>query len=217
MKRMNCIVNVTNVSFCYGDRKVLDNVSFTINNTKDRIAIVGSNGCGKSTLLKLIHTKYTGIDISDKLHIGYFDQHCADMFIDNTLSPLSYITDMFVDKNQQRAHQYLGDLGLASQYHKIPLHQLSGGQLTRVAIARLMVDKPDILLLDEITNHLDIDTCISLISAINNFYGPVILVSHHLDFITSLNCSTVFHLENCTLLPTTIIDYQNYVLSNLHA
>jgi ATPase subunit of ABC transporter with duplicated ATPase domains len=110
--------------------------------------------------------------------------------------------------------KYLGDLGLASQFHKVQYASLSGGQRSRVSLARLMVSNPDFLLFDEVTNHLDIDTCSALTQAINNFKGPVIMISHNLDFITSTNCK-VYELSDSELVETTIEKYQDKIWASL--
>ena len=196
---------------------IFENVNLIINDYSTRISIVGPNGCGKSTFLNVLAGKLeqnTGsVDIMNKIQLSHFDQHSSDHL--KAVTPFNCIKEANSKLSDQEIHKYLGDLGLLSMYHKVNFESLSGGQKSRVALAKLMVTEPDFLLLDEVTNHLDMETCTALIDAINNFKGPIIMVSHNLDFIVSTNCK-VYELTTKGLIETTIDDYRDKVWESLN-
>ena len=212
MDKAPCIMHLDSIKFSFGDRLIFDNLNLIINNPMARIAIVGPNGSKKSTLLNIISGKIKpecgSLFILNKIKLSHFDQHSADHLDSESaiacIKKINPIIELF------DAHKYLGDLGLKGSYHNISLGGLSGGQKSRVALAMIMVGCPDILLLDEVTNHLDMETCTALIDAINHFNGPVVIVSHNLDFIVSTNCE-VYELCDYHLEKTTIDAYQQKV------
>lgn len=183
-------INMENITFGYEpDKLVFQNFSMSIGPTS-RIAIVGKNGIGKSTLLKLIAAEINPIEgelyKSDRIRIGYYNQHfekCMPM----NITPIQYLEELNNEIDIQTAHKYLSMFGLEPIYHKTSIGILSGGQKARVKFASFGVTKPHILMLDEPTNHLDIVSIESLIDALNNFSGAIILVTHNFDLITKLD------------------------------
>ncbi len=200
---------VENVSFGYAEM-ILENISWNIE-YGSRIAIVGNNGVGKSTLFKLlvsdiIPTNGTIIR-DDRLKIGYYGQHFQDTLpLDR--NPLQYLMDLNSELSPQDAHKYLGMFGLESCHHSTIIELLSGGQKARVKLASFGVIRPHVLLLDEPSNHLDIITVESLITALNNFEGTVILITHNFDFLVRLNCE-LWVIDNKKLFPYNG-SYDNY-------
>ncbi|KAG9259075.1 P-loop containing nucleoside triphosphate hydrolase protein [Emericellopsis atlantica] len=155
----------------------------------DRIGILGLNGAGKSTLIKLLvdEAKPTvgSVTTHPRLKMGYYSQHAVEDLqalgrADPTLTALSLLTkeiDGALDEGSTRA--LLGELGLGGRIASdVPLTKLSGGQLVRCELARLFWKRPHVLVLDEVTTHLDYETVTALREAIHEWEGAVVLVSH---------------------------------------
>ena len=161
------------MSFNYpGQKPIFENLEFGID-MKSRVAIVGPNGVGKSTLLKLlcgdIAPTKGEVRRNPRLRLGRFDQHSAE-HLDLNKSPVEYLQEK-ANLSYQVARQRLGQFGLAGHAHTIKIGDLSGGQKSRVALAELALMAPDVLILDEPTNNLDIESIDALAEAITEFEG----------------------------------------------
>lgn len=161
------------VTFQYPNQPpIFTNLDFGID-MKSRVAIVGPNGVGKSTLLKLLcgDIQPTGGEVrrNARLRIGRFDQHSGE-HLSLTESPTEYLQRLF-NLSYQEARRRLGQFGLAGHAHTIKIGDLSGGQKSRVALAELALRAPDVLVLDEPTNNLDIESIDALAEAIKEFEG----------------------------------------------
>lgn len=182
------VITAENVSKSYGDKQVIPNLSFTVNRG-DRIAFVGRNGMGKTTLAKMIarDVEYNGkVEFGHNVLMGYFAQHQAKELDGNNtvLEEMENATSHSELFKQCRsllgAFLFSGD----DVYKKVKV--LSGGERGRLAIAKLLTEPLNFLLMDEPTNHLDLRSKDVLKQALNDFKGTLIVVSHDRDFLSGL-------------------------------
>lgn len=212
------ILGLYDVTFGYpGQPKLFENVEFGID-MESRIAIVGPNGVGKSTLLNLMLGKIEPNSgerrCNHRLRIGSYNQHAADQF-PYELSSVEYLQKEF-NLDYQDARKNLGRYGLAGHAHTIKIKDLSGGQKARVVFADLSLREPDILILDEPTNNLDLESIDALADAINDFTGGVIIVSHDSRLITETNCQLwVVEDQSIEEIDGDFLDYKQEVLEQL--
>lgn len=210
------LISLQNVMFSF-DKEISNSENFILKDINlvitpvTRMIITGNNGSGKSTLLKLLSGDCVPSDgiitIHPHLTIGYYHQHFETSLPFN-LTPVQYLMMLNSNVGLTLAHKYLSMFGLEPVNHKTLISNLSGGQKARVKFASFGVLRPHILLLDEPTNHLDIVAIESLINAINNFEGAVVLITHNLDIITSINCEIwTISDKHITKQPPSYIDY----------
>ena len=185
-------IRLDNVAFSYNDtgadKHLLRKINFNIE-TGDKIVIVGKNGVGKSTILKLLSGELEPNQgersISKNIHVGKYYQHFEDSLpMDKT--PMEYLKSLFPEQPMQEIRKHLSNFNLDSKAHVIPISDCSGGQKSRIAFSSLCL--ADILILDEPTNHLDLESISGLSSALKNFSGGIVLVSHDAKLIRDLNC-----------------------------
>lgn len=164
----------------YGERRVLSDVRVELA-PGDRVGLLGRNGAGKSTLMKLLAgvlQPQAGERLPARdLSIGYFAQSQVEE-LDGALSPIELLREAVPSFNEQQARDYLGGFGYSGEMATTPLAPRSGGEKARLALAMLLVHKPNLILLDEPTNHLDLAAREALIRALQEFPGAVVLVSH---------------------------------------
>ncbi|KAJ2705206.1 hypothetical protein FB645_002604 [Coemansia sp. IMI 203386] len=206
MRNTGPLVSLKGISFAYpggGSGKpkqhvVLDNISMSIM-MGDHIALLGLNGCGKSTLVNIIKgdLKPTkgAVEQQARLRIGHYTQHFVDELSGVQESGLSLLTRDYPDTKEGEIRKWLGSFELSGSLATRPVHTLSGGQRARMAMAIMLFSNPHILLLDEVTNHLDMYAVQGLIAAINEYEGTVILVSHDRHFVRE-TADEVYALNN---------------------
>ncbi len=176
------------VSKSYGDHLVLDKVNLTIKRG-EKVAFVGKNGEGKSTLVKCIIDElkdYTGqLKLGHLVKIGYFAQNQASL-LDENVTVFDTIDKVAVGEIRTKIRDILGAFRFGGEASDKKVKVLSGGERTRLAMIRLLLEPVNVLVLDEPTNHLDIPTKEVLKKAIQAFDGTAIIVSHDRDFLNGL-------------------------------
>ncbi|KAJ9706288.1 hypothetical protein PVL29_001690 [Vitis rotundifolia] len=175
------IISFSDASFGYpGGPLLFKNLNFGID-LDSRIAMVGPNGIGKSTILKLIAGELQPssgtVFRSAKVRIAVFSQHHVDG-LDLSSNPLLYMMRCYPGVPEQKLRAHLGSFGVTGNLALQPMYTLSGGQKSRVAFAKITFKKPHIILLDEPSNHLDLDAVEALIQGLVLFQGGVLMVSH---------------------------------------
>lgn len=176
-----------NLGKAYGDHQVFDHATFTIKRG-EKVAFVGKNGEGKSTLVKCIMSEipYTGtLKIGHNVKIGYFAQNQAQL-LDGEITVFDTIDRVAVGDIRTKIRDILGAFMFGGEASDKKVKVLSGGEKTRLAMIRLLLEPVNLLILDEPTNHLDMKTKDILKNAIKEFDGTVIVVSHDREFLDGL-------------------------------
>ncbi len=176
-----------NVGKAFGDHQVFDHAEFTIRRG-EKVAFVGKNGEGKSTLVKCImgEIPFSGtLRIGHNVKIGYFAQNQAQL-LDESLSVFETIDKVAVGDIRLKIRDLLGAFMFGDSDIDKKVKVLSGGEKTRLAMLKLLLEPVNLLILDEPTNHLDMKTKDILKSAIKDFEGTVIVVSHDREFLDGL-------------------------------
>ena len=181
------VIEAENISKSYGDNNVLNGVDLLVDRGA-KIAFVGQNGQGKSTLAKIIvgEISYDGnLNLGHNVQIGYFAQNQAD-YLDGTKTVLDTMIDSANEKNRSRVRDILGSFLFRGDEVEKYVRVLSGGERNRLALAKLLLQPLNVLVMDEPTNHLDIKSKNVLKNALKSFEGTLILVSHDRDFLQGL-------------------------------
>ncbi|KAJ4421362.1 ATP-binding cassette, regulator of translational elongation [Neurospora sp. IMI 360204] len=195
------IVQMSEVTFGYSpDNILLRNIDLDVQ-LDSRIGIVGPNGAGKTTILKLLVGKLsptTGlITMHPRLRIGFFAQHHVDA-LDLNASAVSFMAKTYPGKTDEEYRRQLGAFGITGTTGLQKMELLSGGQKSRVAFACLALTQPHILVLDEPSNHLDIEAMDALSEALQAFEGGVLMVSHDVTMLQTV-CKSLWVCENGTV------------------
>ena len=190
------VVEATQICKDYGDLKVLQNIDLMVNRGS-KIAFVGQNGQGKSTLAKIIVGDLQAkgdVKLGHNVQLGYFAQNQAE-YLDGTKTVLDTMIDAANETNRSKVRDILGSFlfrgDAADKYVKV----LSGGERNRLALAKLLLQPLNVLIMDEPTNHLDIKSKTVLKMALQQFEGTLILVSHDRDFLQGLT-SIVYEFKD---------------------
>lgn len=189
-------VVIENVTKAYGEHVVFRNVNMTISRG-DKVAFVGRNGEGKSTLVKCImkETACEGnLTLGHNVMIGYFAQNQASL-LDENLTVFQTIDDVAKGDIRNKIKDLLGAFMFGGENSAKKVKVLSGGERTRLAMIKLLLEPVNLLILDEPTNHLDMKTKDVLKQALMNFDGTLIVVSHDRDFLDGL-VSKVYEFGN---------------------
>jgi ATP-binding cassette subfamily F protein uup len=190
------VAELKDVSMRFGERLLIDRFSATLLRG-DKVGVIGPNGCGKTTLLKLIlgelqPTQGT-VRRGSNLQVAYFDQMRAALHLDATLADTISPGSEWVEIGASRKHvmSYLGEFLFAPERAHSPVGSLSGGERNRLLLARLFALPANVLVLDEPTNDLDIDTLDLLEDLLQSYAGTVFLVSHDRRFLDNVVTSTI--------------------------
>ncbi len=176
-----------NVGKAYGNHQVFDHATFTLKRG-DKVAFVGKNGEGKSTMVKCIMNEipFTGsLKVGHNVKIGYFAQNQAQL-LDGEISVFDTIDRVATGEIRTKIRDILGAFMFGGEASDKKVKVLSGGEKTRLAMIRLLLEPMNLLILDEPTNHLDMKTKDILKQAIKEFNGTVIVVSHDREFLNGL-------------------------------
>src|SRR5690554_434713 len=190
------VAELQNVSHSFGERVIVRNLSTTIMR-RDRIGLIGPNGAGKTTLLRIILGELKPnsgtVRLGTQLTVGYFDQMRAGLDEAATLAEVINPGSEWVEIGDQRKHvmSYLEDFLFPPARAQSPVSSLSGGERARLALARMFARPTNVLVLDEPTNDLDIETLELLEELIQDYSGTVLLVSHDRAFLDNVVTQTL--------------------------
>lgn len=196
------VIELAGVTKGYGDRTLIRDFTY-IFNPRDRIGIIGPNGVGKSTLMNLITGRIQPdagtVEIGDTIHFGYFDQHSEDVIKNPNQRVIEYLKETAelvktVDGSVITASQMLERFLFPPNQQYAPIHKLSGGERRRLFLLQVLMQAPNVLILDEPTNDLDVQTLAVLEEYLEDFNGCVIVVSHDRYFLDR-TVETVFAFE----------------------
>ena len=198
------VIEVEHVTKAYGDRTLIEDFTYEFTGS-DRIGIIGGNGAGKSTLMNIITGKVEpdegSVDIGSTIHIGYFNQHSDELqaALNENQRVMDYLKEegSFVttsDGSQISVSQMLERFLFTGNQQYTPIHKLSGGEKRRLFLLRVLLSAPNVLILDEPTNDLDVQTLTVLEDYLENFNGCVITVSHDRYFLDR-TVQEIFALE----------------------
>ena len=190
------VAELTDVSLSFGEKLIVNNFSGTILRG-DKVGLIGPNGAGKTTLLKLILGELVPdsgkVRQGANLQVAYFDQMRNALDLDATLEDFISPGSEWIEIGTQRKHvkSYLTDFLFSPARANSPVRSLSGGERNRLLLARLFARPANVLVLDEPTNDLDIDTLELLEDLLQNYEGTVFLVSHDRTFLDNVVTSTL--------------------------
>ncbi|MEG3437521.1 ABC-F family ATP-binding cassette domain-containing protein [Pannus brasiliensis CCIBt3594] len=196
------VIELEKVSKGYGDRTLIKDFTY-IFTPEDRVGIIGGNGVGKSTLMDIITGKISPdsgqVEIGDTIHIGYFDQHSDDLNLNENQRVIEYLKNVAelvktLDGSVITASQMLERFLFPPEQQYAPIHKLSGGERRRLFLLRVLMSAPNVLILDEPTNDLDVQTLAVLEDYLEDFNGCVIVVSHDRYFLDRV-VDTIFAFE----------------------
>jgi len=190
------VIEMNHISKSYGQNHVLDNVSMMIERGV-KTAFVGQNGQGKSTLAKIIvgEISHQGtVKLGHNVQIGYFAQNQAD-YLDGNITVLDTMINAANETNRSKVRDILGSFLFRGEEVDKFVKVLSGGERNRLALAKLLLQPLNVLVMDEPTNHLDIKSKNVLKESLKSFEGTLILVSHDRDFLQGL-CDKVYEFKD---------------------
>lgn len=183
------VANLRGVHKSYGNRVIYAGLDLLVSR-RERCCILGVNGAGKSTLLKLVTGTTTpdegSVTLGGSVKLGYFAQHAMDL-LDGTRSVFETLDDAFPRANQGALRSLAGAFGFSGDEVDKPCRVLSGGEKARLVMALMLFDPPNFLVLDEPTNHLDMATKDMLITALAQYEGTMLFVSHDRHFLAALS------------------------------
>jgi ATP-binding cassette subfamily F protein uup len=198
------VIELTNISKAYNDRTLIKDFTYKFS-ASDRIGIIGGNGAGKTTLVDIITGRIEpdsgSVEIGTTIHIGYFDQHSDELLeaLNDSQRVIDYLKEVgelvkTADGTVITASQMLERFLFPGNQQYAPINKLSGGEKRRLFLLRVLMSAPNVLILDEPTNDLDVQTLAVLEEYLEEFNGCVIAVSHDRYFLDR-TVGTIFALE----------------------
>lgn len=211
------VANLEHINVGFGEKQILKNFSTTILRN-DKIGLIGPNGIGKSTLLKVVLGELTPdsgkVELGTKIQVAYFDQFREQLDEESTIQDVVSQGQDYVEINGRKLHiaSYLEDFLFAPNRFRSPVKSLSGGERNRLLLARLFSRPANVLVLDEPTNDLDIETLELLEELLSSYNGTVFLVSHDREFLDNVVTESLVFLGNGEVLEITggYSDWLNY-------
>ncbi len=203
----NEVLSVKNLSMAFGEKKLFDDLSFLVKKG-EKVFIIGANGCGKSTLIKILLGKLaaTGgkIETGYNVEIGYYDQENQNL--DMTKTVLDELWDAYPSMTETEVRNALALFRFVGEDVYKTVSVLSGGERARLTLSKLILSRMNLLILDEPTNHLDIGSREALESALEEYDGTVITVSHDRYFIGKL-ATRIIEIKPGAPFGSDILDY----------
>ena len=202
--RKTASIKVLDVSFAYdNENDVLQDIDMNID-CNDRFVITGQNGCGKSTLLKLIagnlQPTMGRIEKDFQLRVLYLDQHSIAK-INTDITPMQFLKGLYSNETTTDLHKAMSKFGVTKENRMKKLTLLSGGEKARILYAMIALKQAHILLLDEPSNHLDMESTVALANALKSFKGGVLIVTHNNILIDSIknDKTKIMTINKCLL------------------
>ncbi|WFF73704.1 ABC-F family ATP-binding cassette domain-containing protein [Proteiniclasticum sp. QWL-01] len=216
------IIELNNLQKSYGATRILNGFTYTFQKD-DRIGVVGDNGVGKTTLLNILIGKAPldagTVELGDTVKLAYFSQRIE--WMNESLRAIEYIkeTAEYVttsDGHQISASQLMETFLFPSDLQWTPINKLSGGEKRRLYLMKILMEAPNVLVLDEPTNDIDIDTLKVLEAYIDDFRGPVITVSHDRYFLDRI-CNKILHMDGKGNVTQYTGNYSDFARNNRNA
>jgi len=189
------VLEAKNISVAYGDNKLIDNFSVVVMRG-DKIGLIGENGIGKTTLIRALLQQIPvdsgSVQLGTKLDVAYFDQLRSQLDVEKTVIENVVQGSDFIEINGVRKHAlaYLQDFLFSPQRSRTPVKALSGGERNRLLLAKLFTRPANLLVMDEPTNDLDVETLELLEEMLVNYTGTLLLISHDRAFLDNVVTST---------------------------
>ena len=182
------VCKVQGISKSFQGRSLFKQLNFEIHRG-DRVAILGANGRGKSTILKILMALTPAdegvVTWGTETHISYFSQDHHEL-LNYSINVLNWLNGLATGVTEQRVRQTLGQMLFTKEEVDKNILSLSGGEAARLLLAKVMLESPNVLILDEPTNHMDIETIDELAKALAHYTGTLIFVSHNRHFIEKI-------------------------------
>lgn len=200
------VLEVKDLSFSYDEKKIFDKASLTVNRG-NKIALLGPNGSGKSTFLKIITKRirnFSGtVSWGYNVKWGYLSQMTEDL--DPEKEVIEECWQLVSDWPDYQIRRYLGRFNFVGEDVFKKVGQLSGGERTKLALAKLILERPNVLIMDEPTNNLDIWSIQSLEKVLKEYKGALLLVSHDREFTNNV-CQSFYSIKNFKIRPVSSIE-----------
>lgn len=204
------VVNVTDYSVAF-EETLLEQVTFSLN-AKDKVAIIGANGTGKTTLLRDIYKNNNpAIAIGEGVKVAFLSQVQGEVLDESNTIVQEFLDAGFANKEEVLAH--LTNYGFEEEILTQPIHSLSGGEKNLLQLAKVSASDANLLLLDEPTSHLDTYSQVALETALANFNGAILMISH--DFYSIVNCMDyVLLIEDKTIRKVSMRKFRKMIYAN---